>query len=54
MVGAVCHGLAGLVTARLDDGTLVFAGKRVAGSTNSEKEAVGLTEEVSFLLETRL
>ena len=54
VVGAVCHGPAGLVTARLDDGTSVVAGKRVAGFTNSEEEAVGLTEEVPFLLETRL
>jgi putative intracellular protease/amidase len=36
------------------DGKPIVAGKRVAAFTNSEEEAVGLTEVVPFLLESRL
>jgi len=54
VVGAVCHGPAGLVGARFDDGKPVVAGKRVAGFTNTEERAVGLDQVVPFLLETRL
>jgi putative intracellular protease/amidase len=54
VVAAVCHGPAGLVTARFADGTPVVAGRRVAGFTNSEEQAAGFTQVVPFLLETRL
>lgn len=54
VVGAVCHGPAGLVNARFKDGKPVVAGRKVAGFTNSEEEAVGLAKVVPFLLETRL
>jgi putative intracellular protease/amidase len=54
IVSAVCHGPAGLVNARFDNGDPVVKGKRVAAFTNSEERAVGLTESVPFLLETRL
>lgn len=53
-VAAVCHGPAGLVSARLADGTSIVAGRRVAGFTNSEERAAGLDAVVPFLLETRL
>lgn len=52
-VAAVCHGPAGLTTAQIDGGPIV-KGKKVAGFTNSEEEAVGLTKVVPFLLEDRL
>lgn len=54
VVAAVCHGPAGLVSARLADGKPVVAGRRVAGFTNSEERAVGLADTVPFLLESRL
>lgn len=54
VVGAVCHGPAGLVAARFNDGKSVVEGKRVAGFTNAEERAVGLDRVVPFLLETRL
>ncbi|WP_435106168.1 type 1 glutamine amidotransferase domain-containing protein [Arhodomonas sp. AD133] len=54
VVGAVCHGPAGLVNARDADGRPVVAGRRVAAFTDSEEQAAGLSEVVPFLLETRL
>lgn len=54
IVGAVCHGPAGLVPIRLSTGALLVAGKTVAGFTNSEEVAVGLFDVVPFLLADRL
>ncbi|MBC2604028.1 type 1 glutamine amidotransferase domain-containing protein [Puniceicoccus vermicola] len=53
-VGAVCHGPAALVNIQLSDGSYLVEGKKVGGFTNSEEEAVGLTDTVPFLLESRL
>lgn len=53
VVAAVCHGPAALVNARSGDGWLLD-GKRVTGFTNAEEEAVELTDEMPFLLETRM
>lgn len=54
VVGAVCHGPAGLVNIKLSDGTYLVAGKTVASFTNEEEAAVGLSEVVPFLLESSL
>ncbi|MEV6305896.1 type 1 glutamine amidotransferase domain-containing protein [Actinoplanes sp. NPDC051861] len=54
VVAAVCHGPAALVGVTLSDGSPLVAGKRVAGFTNTEESAVGLTEVVPFLLQSRL
>ncbi|MEW2443619.1 type 1 glutamine amidotransferase domain-containing protein [Micromonospora marina] len=54
VVAAVCHGPAALVNLTLSDGSRLVAGKRVAGFTNSEEAAVGLTDEVPFLLADKL
>ncbi|MDM4783026.1 MULTISPECIES: type 1 glutamine amidotransferase domain-containing protein [unclassified Micromonospora] len=54
VVAAVCHGPAALVNLTLTDGSRLIAGKRVAGFTNSEEAAVGLTDEVPFLLADKL
>jgi len=53
-VGAVCHAPAALTEVRTDDGGYLVAGKRVTSFTNSEEEAVGLTDTVPFLVENRL
>jgi len=53
-VAAVCHGPAGLTGALTEEGEPVVKGKKVAGFTNSEEAAVGLTKVVPFLLEDRL
>ncbi len=54
IVGAVCHGPAGLLGATKPDGTPLVAGLRVAGFTDSEEKTVGLTDQVPYLLESRL
>jgi putative intracellular protease/amidase len=54
IVSAVCHGPAGLVSARRRDGRPIVDGKRVNSFTNAEEKAVGLADVVPFLLETRL
>jgi putative intracellular protease/amidase len=54
VVAAVCHGPAALVNARKADGSPLVAGHRVTGFSNEEEQAVGLTEVVPFLLESRL
>lgn len=54
LLASVCHGPAGLTTAVDSDGTSLMAGRRVTGFTNSEEDAVGLSDTVPFLLETRL
>ena len=54
IVAAVCHGPAGLVSARTESGHPVVEGKRVSCFTDREERAVGLAEVVPFLLETRL
>lgn len=54
IISAVCHGPAGLVSARKPDGSPLVANRRIAGFTNEEERAVGLEKAVPFLLETRL
>ena len=54
VVGAVCHGPAGLVNIKLSDGKYLVAGKTVAAFTNDEEVAVELQDVVPFLLETTL
>jgi len=54
VVGAVCHGPAGLVNVKLSDGKYLVAGKDVAAFTNEEEKAVGLEKVVPFLLVDRL
>jgi putative intracellular protease/amidase len=54
VVGAVCHGPAGLVNIRLSNHDYLIAGKVVSGFTNEEEAAVELTEVVPFLLEDQL
>jgi len=54
VVAAVCHGPAGLVSAKNADGTPFVTGRRLAAFTDSEERAVGLDKAVPFLLESRL
>lgn len=53
-VGAVCHAPAVLLNAKTMDGEPLVKGRKVAGFTNEEEDAVGLTNIVPFLLEDAL
>jgi putative intracellular protease/amidase len=53
-IASVCHGAAGLVTAKRADGESIVKGLRVNSFTDAEEAAVGLTNVVPFLLESRL
>lgn len=53
-VAAVCHGPAGLLPIRLQDGSLLVKGKKLTGFTNAEEYANGTAKIVPFLLETAL
>lgn len=54
VVSAVCHGPASLVNLKLKDGSCLVSGKNLAGFTNEEEAAVGLTKAMPFLLEDKL
>lgn len=54
VVAAVCHGAAALSPVKDASGAPLVKGKRVAGFSNEEEEAVGLTGVVPFALESRL
>lgn len=53
-VGAVCHAPAVFKSTKGADGKPLVSGKRVTGFTNTEEEAVGLTDVVPFLVEDML
>lgn len=53
-VAAVCHAPAALVKVKGTDGEPLVKGKKVTGFTNTEEEAVNLTEVVPFLVEDKL
>ena len=54
IVGAVCHGPAGLINIRLSSGEFLVKGKTLAAFTDSEEESQQLTDVVPFLLESKL
>ena len=54
LIASVCHGAAGLVTARRPDGKSIVEGKRINSFTDAEEDAVGLSSVVPFQLESRL
>jgi len=53
-VGAVCHGVCGLLSAVAQDGTPLLAGKQVTGFSNAEEDAVGLSGVVPYLCQDRM
>ncbi|WP_336987236.1 type 1 glutamine amidotransferase domain-containing protein [Altererythrobacter aquiaggeris] len=53
-VGAVCHAPAVFRHTKTADGKPLVSGKSVTGFTNTEEEAVGLTDVVPFLVEDML
>ena len=53
-VAAVCHAPAVLLNVKDENGEPLVKGKNVTGFTNTEEEAVGLTDVVPYLLEDEL
>ena len=54
VIGAVCHGQAGLVNLRLGDGRYLVGGRRLTSFTNVEEAHVGMSGVVPFSLQDRL
>jgi putative intracellular protease/amidase len=54
IIASVCHGAAGLVSAKRTDGMSIVKGRRINSFTDAEEAAVGLTAVVPFQLESRL
>lgn len=54
VVGAVCHGPAGLVNVKLSNGKYLVAGKDVSAFTNDEERAVKLDGVIPFSLSDKL
>lgn len=54
LISAVCHAPTAFLNLKDDHGVSVLKGKRVAGFTNEEEAAVGLTHVVPHLLEDEL
>ncbi|RKP07943.1 class I glutamine amidotransferase-like protein [Thamnocephalis sphaerospora] len=55
VIGAVCHGPAGLVNVKLSDGQrFLVDSHEVTGFSNEEEDAVGLVDVMPFLLEDQL
>ncbi|HEY6503731.1 MAG TPA: type 1 glutamine amidotransferase domain-containing protein [Chitinophagaceae bacterium] len=53
-IGAVCHGVVGLISLQNEKEEFLVKGKNLTGFSNSEEESAGLTSTVPFLLETKL
>ncbi|MEQ8217839.1 MAG: type 1 glutamine amidotransferase domain-containing protein [Arenibacter sp.] len=53
-IGFVCHAPAALKGVKNEDGSPLVKGRKVTGFTNSEEEAVQLTDVVPFLVEDML
>ena len=54
IVAGVCHGPAGLVNIKLNNGKYLVDGKKINAFTNEEESEVRLTHVVPFLLEDKL
>ena len=54
IIGAVCHGVVGLLSLQNESGEPLIKGKQLTCFSNSEEESAGLSKIVPFLLETEL
>lgn len=54
LIGAVCHGAAGLLNLRSSDGSYLIDGNTLSAFTNQEERATGYDSVVPFLLEDAL
>lgn len=54
LVGAVCHGPAGLLPITLDNGESLLSAKKVTGFTRDEEVAAGTIDNIPFVLQESL
>lgn len=54
IIGAICHGVAGLITANDTEGKLIIDGMRISAFTDAEEKANRTDRVVPFLLESKL
>jgi putative intracellular protease/amidase len=54
LIGAVSHGVAGLLSLQNDNGEPLLKSKQLTAFSNSEEESTGLKNVLPFLLETKL
>ncbi|PSL51300.1 putative intracellular protease/amidase [Salsuginibacillus halophilus] len=54
VIGAVCHGPAGLVRATYEDGTPIVKNKTITAFTDEEETEMQLDQHMPFMLETEL
>ncbi|SNS63814.1 Putative intracellular protease/amidase [Pseudomonas segetis] len=54
IVSAVCHGVAGLLELRDEQGQLIVKGKSLTGFSNLEERLSGMNNQVPFFLESTL
>jgi putative intracellular protease/amidase len=54
IIAAVCHGVAGFINVKDNNGQPLVRGRSLTAFSNNEESMVGLTDKVPFLLETRL
>lgn len=54
VVGSVCHGAAGLVNVRLNEGSYMIKGHEISCFSNEEEFSVGMERVVPFLLQTKV
>lgn len=54
LIGAVCHGVACLLSLKNSEGEFLITGKQLTCFSNSEEASSGLATVIPFLLETKL
>ncbi|MFJ8361775.1 type 1 glutamine amidotransferase domain-containing protein [Streptomyces sp. NPDC093984] len=54
LVAALCHGVAGLLSATKQDGSFAFAGRALTSFTDEEERQGGLGDNTPYFLESRL
>lgn len=54
IIAAICHGVAGLILARDDNGHSILRNKHITATTNKEEEILKMKEFMPFLLQTKL
>jgi putative intracellular protease/amidase len=54
VIGALCHGVGGLLSAHRADGSFTFAGRTMTAFSNAEEGMTPLRDNAPFLIESRL